>query len=747
MTFAFKGGSVNERVACLVKYIFSFIIIFCFACFSSVFAQLTDWTHYTNGDIIYDLVEDGDHLWVATVGGGLVRTSKVSGESQFYNSANSDLPSNRVGALALDPDGILWVGSALNRANGSILSSFDGETWTGYSNLNTDLPSDARISSLLVDSQGTLWVGAVAGLYALRGSTWTVYDESNTGLEFEHIFEICEDHMGTLWMGSEDGLVEFDGETWSCHEIYIHNNYNGWITAMTVDPDGGVWVGLSDITDSGALAYYNRTEMMVYSQYNSDIPPFAGIFSLTKDNIGRLWVGTMLNHDYGRIYLFDGSTWVDQSDLALNAPEGEINVLLQDNELSLWTGTTKGLFKLSPDRWIKQGTSNSGLGSNMISSLHIDALDKKWIGTQSNYEDSIGRGLSVMSDEDWVAYNHHNSPIQNVGPIAFGPDENTWIGTGDGLVHFDGTTWTMYDATNSLLPEYEVNDLVVDSNGTLWIAAGPNLINLDGENWVVHDETLTGLYDYHFIISMLIDESGLIWLATSLGLASFDGENWEWHSEDWIEAMTQDNSGTLWFGLNDDLFSYDGVSWINHGLLDSLNNSPNDIVVDHQGTVWVSTVFGLYHYDGQIWEHFTTENAKLPTDLLGDMDIDAQGNLWIATFNAGVAVLSASFVTETEPVTETPPQRFQRFENYPNPFNPSTTMSFWLPRESPAILTVFDVRGRELVTLINTVMTPGTHDIIWDGRDKNGEQADGGVYLARLTTDHFNQTIKMVFLR
>lgn len=68
----------------------------------------------------------------------------------------------------------------------------------------------------------------------------------------------------------------------------------------------------------------------------------------------------------------------------------------------------------------------------------------------------------------------------------------------------------------------------------------------------------------------------------------------------------------------------------------------------------------------------------------------------------------------------------------PNPFNPRTTLSFSLPATAPAQLSIHDLRGRRVVTLLDGPLAAGKHQVSWDGRDANGRNVTSGVYVARL---------------
>jgi len=66
--------------------------------------------------------------------------------------------------------------------------------------------------------------------------------------------------------------------------------------------------------------------------------------------------------------------------------------------------------------------------------------------------------------------------------------------------------------------------------------------------------------------------------------------------------------------------------------------------------------------------------------------------------------------------------------NYPNPFNPTTTIAFNLPQNGRAIVKIFDVLGREIVTLLNEQKSAGESEVIWEGKDNFGKDVSSGIY-------------------
>jgi hypothetical protein len=86
-------------------------------------------------------------------------------------------------------------------------------------------------------------------------------------------------------------------------------------------------------------------------------------------------------------------------------------------------------------------------------------------------------------------------------------------------------------------------------------------------------------------------------------------------------------------------------------------------------------------------------------------------------------------------------------QNYPNPFNPSTTISFSLPQTQNVRVDVFDILGNLVKTMVNGSYPVGTHQVIWNGVDKNGARVSSGVYIYRLIAGPFTSTKKMLLMK
>tara|TARA_Y100000588_G_C14206774_1_gene905000 strand:- start:1207 stop:1905 length:699 start_codon:yes stop_codon:yes gene_type:complete len=93
------------------------------------------------------------------------------------------------------------------------------------------------------------------------------------------------------------------------------------------------------------------------------------------------------------------------------------------------------------------------------------------------------------------------------------------------------------------------------------------------------------------------------------------------------------------------------------------------------------------------------------------------------------------------------PKQFALHPNYPNPFNPSTTISYDLSQETYVRITIYDITGKRIRTLVNQLQSIGTKTIVWDGMDDFNRTVSGGVYLYSIEAEAFRKTRKMLLLK
>ena len=87
------------------------------------------------------------------------------------------------------------------------------------------------------------------------------------------------------------------------------------------------------------------------------------------------------------------------------------------------------------------------------------------------------------------------------------------------------------------------------------------------------------------------------------------------------------------------------------------------------------------------------------------------------------------------------------YHNYPNPFNPITTIRYDLFEATNVNITIYDMMGRQIRNLINTNQNSGYKSVIWNARNDDGKIVSAGMYFYSIVTNTFSQTSKMILLK
>ena len=93
------------------------------------------------------------------------------------------------------------------------------------------------------------------------------------------------------------------------------------------------------------------------------------------------------------------------------------------------------------------------------------------------------------------------------------------------------------------------------------------------------------------------------------------------------------------------------------------------------------------------------------------------------------------------------PTEYSLSDNWPNPFNPRTTISYALPRQSDVTLSIYNLMGQEIMRWDENDIPAGYYEQTWNGTNKFGVSVGSGVYLYRLVAGNFVETRKMVFIK
>ena len=152
---------------------------------------------------------------------------------------------------------------------------------------------------------------------------------------------------------------------------------------------------------------------------------------------------------------------------------------------------------------------------------------------------------------------------------------------------------------------------------------------------------------------------------------------------------------------------------------------------------------GKYKFDLD----FNLLEAKVPLPVLIAFSTDASGNQsdpvsvippYLAGNNAAKMISSSEAVTDGA-------------SNYPNPFNNATQIAYRLPMEGDVVITIYNMQGQVVRSLVNEYQVRGNYEVQWDGRDQGGYTVSSGIYIYRLVSlglaDRHVETRRMLFIK
>ena len=162
----------------------------------------------------------------------------------------------------------------------------------------------------------------------------------------------------------------------------------------------------------------------------------------------------------------------------------------------------------------------------------------------------------------------------------------------------------------------------------------------------------------------------------------------------------------------------------------------------------------LYQRSGQliVGNGLTSGKPVSGRGLLAELDFRLLGASTEASFNltegyiasSGAEVRSVAQLSSARLV----PRRYALFANFPNPFNPTTSIEYALPEAAQVELVVYDLLGQKVRTLVTTQnQNAGYYRLRWDGRNDAGQTGSSGMYFYRLTTPQFTHSRKMMLLK
>jgi len=268
---------------------------------------------------------------------------------------------------------------------------------------------------------------------------------------------------------------------------------------------------------------------------------------------------------------------------------------------------------------------------------------------------------------------------------------------------------------------------------------GTNSINVDGEIGAVMYELLSGVETEIPLPSMLLD-------------SAFNDDNQNYLSiyddgsgiainveEDGYYGTMIDTSYFTWNVSNDSIYvtTYDDY-YSDSSQVDAMAYFFSGDTLVFGQNIDPCEEGGYYYY------YYDTYDDCFEYSDLGNYALGVTG---IQDFHQGMMMYYTAYDVVSTTLDNNMPLEFEVYPAYPNPFNPVTTIGYYLPNKGSVNITIYDMMGREIKVLQSGIQTPGHSKVQWNATNNKGQPVSAGVYLYQINIDGTMDTKKMVLLK
>jgi signal transduction histidine kinase/ligand-binding sensor domain-containing protein/DNA-binding response OmpR family regulator len=466
---------------------------------------------------------------------------------------------------------------------------------------------DNNITTIAEDRKGNLWIGTQNGLSQLKqGSNnfinYTQNNASGKALSNNAITSIDFDGDNNLWIGTGGGLNILDTRTGAITKYgldyrNIYSLTSPSIRCVYIDNQGIYWLG----TLGGGVNRYDKN-LNVFNQVRSNAFDDQGlkasfVTSFAEDRTGQVFVGT----EGGGLSLFNPATRLFRHFDIRSGRKGAENYLTvlalkmsRKNQLMIGT-YSEGLFIMDPAsggyRQLIKNDNKHALNSNDIFCIEEDSKGNIWLGTN-------GQGINVLNPKNEVIARYTPNPRYPndiklpvnayIRDIEEDREGIIWIATyGGGIARFQPSTlnFTVYNTSNSKLPNDKVLSILEDSRGNIWagtFGGGLALLDKRTNQFSVFSEK-DGLPN-NTVYQIVEDQRGLIWISTNKAISSIDLNTRKINNYDYHNGVQNNNfipgsgmrssKGEIFFG------SFEGFNYFHPAYLKKNNTPPAVLITD-----------------------------------------------------------------------------------------------------------------------------------------------------------------------
>ncbi|MDQ6788075.1 MAG: histidine kinase [Acidobacteriota bacterium] len=400
------------------------------------------------------------NLWLYAANG--VKQIAPDGRETFY-PIKIEAYNERFSGIELfeDSQGYLWFGdlNGVYRLKNGEMKKFGAEA---------GLPPRMSLRPMIEDADGSIWFAS--GLPWIRGvgvvhfkdGRFTTYGE-NFGLSSLFVNRMFRDREGTIWVSTDKGLNRLRRqfiESYSVGDNLIYSEVYPLLQTRNGDVFVGTTQGLSRFRDG------KFSDAIVKNPKGDKI----SVTALAEDGRGRLWVGTL------------GDLFRWENERLEKIPEFDhvtIWAIHFDSRGDALIGTEKGLFIFRDDKFVARYTTDDGLPSNDVKTIHEDGRGTLWIGTYGGLVSIADCGLQQIADCQMKTFTTVDGLASDrVRSIYEDASGTLWIGTYDGgLSRFKDGRFFNYTIENGLFNN-GVFQILEDERGNFWISCNKGIFRV-----------------------------------------------------------------------------------------------------------------------------------------------------------------------------------------------------------------------------------------------------------------------------
>lgn len=294
-------------------------------------------------------------------------------------------------------------------------------------------------------------------------SIWKLWNFSNSMIPANLSRSVAMDSNGVIWYCTDNGLVRIvDEDHWQIFSgmnvpALSGKNNTTWTTGLAIDKANNVWVESFD--------YVLKYDGKHWTRFDTTNSPLKLVHKICVDKNGDIWFCT-----FQGLIKYDGKKWVNYNTSNSKIASNDVRGVYIGNDETVWIATNKGINKIEDGNWSLLNNENTKIPENSVTAIKGDLVGNIWAGIGSrdkNYLIKIDTAKNISIFPSGVIW---NITVDNNA-------SKVWLATnGKGLVSFNGTEFTQYDKSNSIIPDNTVSDILIDKNGDKWISTFGGLV-------------------------------------------------------------------------------------------------------------------------------------------------------------------------------------------------------------------------------------------------------------------------------